>query len=262
MMPMEASVLQAVFDTTAPCAIYTGVFDSIDVYPRNGIARPLEPNIGSIGEIFDDVLYSAVLDAVGHPPCLVEAATSYIRDVMKNEFYVGLHWRYDNGDWFTYICSSSTTQKSKLRCLNMKKVKPVHLAKAIKRLFKAKTSTLYKTTFVYIATPPTLKTFKDSIYLELKKLDPYFARPARTIENYLKDRYRLYWKKQKWNNLPSILSLIEMEIMKKSSLFIYSSGSSWSKKVRVHRVKLNQEGNLVKKFERDALEEAVKEIDE
>ena len=259
-MPMKASVLQAAFDTTAPCAIYAAVFDPIDAYPRNGIARPLDPNIESSGRISDDVLYSAVLDAVGHPPCLVKAATSYIRDVMNNEPFIGVHWRYDYEDWVSRACSGAILTSVEIVCQKVKKIKPIHIAKAIKKSFKAKTSTFYETAFAYIATPPTMKTFKDSIYLELKKLDSKFARPARSVEDYIKDRYQLCWKNEKWNNLYSILSLIEMEIMKQSSLFLYSPRSTWSEKIRLHRVELDQEGNSIKKLEIDVLAEAIKEV--
>ena len=259
-MPADQAVLQTVFNTTAPCAIYASVFYSIKIQPKNGYAISMTSLNKTLESISNKGLYSAITDAVRHPPCIVKAAKNYIRDVLNNRLYAALHWRYDTGDFIRHRCRNLQPVWSKTICADLKKIKPLHIAKAIVRAVQTNSLGVNLTKDVvpvYVAALPSLKNFVDEVYAKLQQIDERFIKPSSGIRSYLKSKYSLCWEKHHWKNIEEVVSLTEMELMIGSFWFFFSRGSTWSRNVRFYRIKLDKDKTITNFYEGDILKLAV-----
>ena len=261
-MPADQAVLQSVFNTTAPCVIYASVYNSIKVQPINGYAISMKSLNKTLQSISNEGLYSAITDAVRHPLCIVKAARNYIRDVLNNRLYAALHWRYDTGDFIHHKCRNPQPVWSRTICADLKKIKPLHIAKAIARAVQSNSVAVNLTKDVvpvYVAAPPTLKNFVDEVYIKLQQIDKRYIKPSSGIRSYLNRKYFLCWEKHHWKNIEEVVSLTEMELMIGSFWFFFSRGSTWSDNVRFYRIKPNKDKTITKFYEGDVLELAVNE---
>ena len=259
-MPADQAVLQTVFNTTAPCAIYALVYNSIKIKPINGYAISMTSLNKTLESISNEGLYSVITDAVRHPPCIVKAAKNYIRDILNNRLYAALHWRYDTDDFIRVACRNSQLVWSKTICADLKKIKPLHIAKAIVRAVQTNSVGVNLTKDVvpvYVAAPPTLKNFVDEVYTKLQQIDKRFIKPSSGIRSYLKSKYSLCWEKHQWKNIEEVVSLTEMELMIGSFWFFFSRGSTWSQNVRFYRIKLDKDKAITNFYEGDILKLAV-----
>ena len=256
MMPADQTILQSVFNTTAPCAIYASVYNSIKIKPIKDYAISMTSLNKTIQSISKEGLYSTITDAVRHPPCIVKAAKNYIRDVLNNRLYAALHWRYDTEDFIRIACRNPQPVWSRTICADLKKIKPLHIAKAIVRAVQTNSVGVNLTIDVvpvYVAAPPTLKNFVDEVYAKLQQIDKRYIKPSSGIRLYLKSKYSLCWEKHQWKNIEEIVSLTEMELMINSFWFFFSPGSTWSQNVRFYRIKVNKDRAMTKFYEGDIL---------
>ena len=247
--------LKTAFNTNASCAIALSLFKWIDVTPSEQSAFPLNQNV-SLPLLSNDVLFSAVIDAIRHPPCVVNAASEYISQAFSNLKYIGVHWRYDKED-FGRVCKESW---AKYYCDNMYNIEPKTLAVAI---FNAITSEKIKECIpIYIATPSTLESFANEVYEELSKLNNFLVKPTIKLKAFLSSNYNICWKETGWKITEDIISLSEMEIMMKSTWFFYSAGSTWSEMIRPFRTDTFENNTIVKRFEANVFRLAVKAANE
>ena len=210
----------------------------------------------TIQSISNEGLYSAITDAVRHPPGIVKAAKSYIQDVLNNRFYAALHWRYDTDDFIRVACRNPQPVWSRTICADLKKIKPLHITKAIVCAVQTNSVAVNLTKDVvpvYVAGPSTLKNFVDEVYIKLQQIDKRFIKPSSGIRSYLKSKYFLCWKKHQWKNIEEVVSLSEMELMIGSFWFFFSPGSTWSQNVRFYRIKVNKDRVMTKFYEGDVL---------
>ena len=242
--------LKTAFDTNASCAIALSIFKWIDVSPSKQSAFPLNQNV-SLSSLSNNVLFSAVIDAIRHPPCVVKATSDYISEAFSNPKYIGVHWRYDKD--FGTLCKNSW---AKYYCNNMHNIQPKTLAVAICNAITSEK--INESIPIYIATPPTLERFADEVYEELNKLNRLLIKPTIKLKAFLSSNYSICWKETGWKVTENIISLSEMEIMIKSTWFFFSSGSTWSEMIQPLRTDTFDNNTIVKRFEADVFRLAVK----
>ena len=247
--------LKTAFNTNASCAIALSIFRWIDITPSEQSAFPLKKNV-SLPLLSNDVLFSAVIDAIRHPPCVVNAASKYISEAFPKQKYIGVHWRYDRED-FGSVCNESW---AKYYCDNMYNIEPKTLALAI--LNAITSEKIKKFIPIYIATPPQLESFADEVYEELEKLNKLLVKPTIKLKAFLSSNYNICWKETGWKIMENIISLSEMEIMMKSTWFFFSPGSTWSETIRPFRTDTFENNTIVKRFEANVFQLAVKEANE
>nr|XP_018670283.1 uncharacterized protein LOC108950060 [Ciona intestinalis] len=246
----DKSTLLKAYSTSAECAVYVGPFFTIRIGLKDNIASPLPANLSGVisyDEIPDDVMYSAVVDAVRRPLCIEEAAKAYIEETYNNEEYAAIHWRYDKKDWGRR-CEGVTSDA----CTIVQNVTPAHLATAIVSEIRAAENRTFK--YAYIATPPAIRDFRDEALSEIVKQNPDFINTKGDITTFLTTRYESCWENGRWENLGEIVSLVEMELMRNSQWFFHSLGSTWSSNVRPIRLKSSTDGVFVRKFEVSVLD--------
>ena len=169
------------------------------------------------------------MDSIQHPPCIVTAASAYVREVLQDKDFVGVHWRY-NKEW-KRLCILNWLKSF---CRNLDHIKPAHIAKGIAN----KLGTFVNMTRnipVYIASPPSLKDFKNEVFNELQRFSKLFLKPPKTLLEFLSEKYKSCWEETGWKVIEEIESLCEMEVMMRSSWFFYSAVSSWSENIRSWR---------------------------
>ena len=243
--------LKAAFNTTARCAIAVSLFKWIDVYPNEGVARSLTKD-ASLSSIPNSVLYSAVIDSIRHPPCVVSSALEYINEAFSNRKYIGVHWRYDEKD-FGRICKEPWA-KATFYCKNAFKIQPKVLAFAI---YNATDTSTTDSIPVYIASPPSLETFVNKVYEELEKLSEKLIKPSVKLTDFISAKYSSCWNENNWITKGNIFSLCEMEIMINSFWFFFSTGSTWSEMIRPLRTDKDKTGSTVLRYEKSVLDVAV-----
>ncbi|XP_076824685.1 uncharacterized protein LOC143470435 [Clavelina lepadiformis] len=247
--------VQRVYNSKASCTLHALSYRSVEVLPKGAISFPLFPNAGNVKEIPDDLLYSAVIDSVRLPRCITAAAEDYIRSVISDRDYVALHWRYNKEDWF----KSCQRPEKQTMCEALKKVTAEDVAKAIvdnlPPLQIENVGVGLRTRFpVYIATPPGLIKFKREVLEHMKRLNPFLQGISKELDDYLNEAgFAQCWQKAGWVSHDDIVSLIEMEIARKSKYFFYSVISSWSKNIRPLRWEWN-DGKINKLYEASIVE--------
>ena len=256
-LPSDGASLKAMFNTTAPCAIVTTIFQEVDVSLSTPVTIALEKKLAANIEAVDDnVLFSSIKDVVQHPVSIVTAAEEYETKVLQGFDYVAVHWRYNEEDWMK-VCATPSPNWSKYICENVNKIKPVHVAKSIANKLQSVID-LHNVTQsipVYIAVPTSLDDFRNNVYKELENLDISLSKPLRSLENFLVENYQSCWSQTGWNVVEEIVSLCEMEIMVHSTWFFYSPASTWSKSIRP----LRKTKSLKRKFEANVFSLAVLE---
>ena len=86
--------LKAMYDTTAPCAIVTSIFQEVDVSLATPVTIAFKKNFATnIEKMDDNVLFSGIVDIVQHPASIVTAAEEYETKVLRGLDYVAVHWR-------------------------------------------------------------------------------------------------------------------------------------------------------------------------
>ncbi|XP_078495031.1 uncharacterized protein LOC108950060 [Ciona intestinalis] len=256
----DKTTLLKAYSTSAECAVYVGPFFTILTGLKDNIASPLPANLRDVlshDETPDNVMYSAVVDAVRHPLCIEEAAKAYIKETYNNEEYAAIHWRYDKKDWGRK-CKEVTSDT----CTIVQNVTPAHLATAIVSEIQAEENRTFK--YAYIATPPAIRDFRDDALSEIVKQNPDFINTKGDVTTFLTTRYESCWGNGRWKNLGEIVSLVEMELMRNSQWFFHSLGSTWSSNVRPIRLKSSSDGVSVRKFEvsvLDAVSKVQKNVD-
>jgi len=246
-------LLKTAFNSNASCAIALSLFVWVHITPRYQSAFPLEKNI-SLHSVPNDVLFSAVTDAIRHPPCIVNAASEYIQEVFSNKKFIVVHWRYDKRD-FGRSCNPSIPKAKRYYCDNMHKIKPKTLALGI--MNATNTIAAESSIPVYIASPPLLEPFVNEVYEELEKLNKNLVKPFVKLSDFLSSKYNTCWNETGWTNKGDILSVCEMEIMIRSNWFLFSGYSSWSQVSRCFRIDTYGNGTIVKRFEANVFDFAV-----
>jgi len=242
-LPQDGASLRAIYNSTAPCAIVTSIFQQINVILHNGFPFPLERDLtANISAVDNDVLYSGIVDAVQHPPCIVEAASEYIREVLHDKEYAAVHWRYNEDDWLKE-CVEPFPNWCKYLCENIYKIKPVHVAKAIAKTMKSVVSA-DKNISIYIASPPSIKDFRNDIYIQLQEISKQIIKPTKELKDFLSEKYESCWIESGWKIPEEIESFCEMEIMVHSSWFFFSTLSTWSENIRPLRISVSTENSL------------------
>jgi len=242
-------LITSAFNSNASCAIALDLFRWLDITPNQQAAFPLKTNF-SLTSGRSDVLFSATIDAIRHPPCIVNAASEYVQKVFSSQKYIGVHWRYDKDDFGKVVCKESW---AKYYCDNMHKIQPKTVALAIHNA----TDITKKSIPIYIASPPSLKVFVSKVYEELKQLNKNFVKPSLKLNDFLSSKYSNCWEETGWTNIENIVSLCEMEIMIKSFWFFFSAGSTWSQMILPFRTDTYDNGTIVKRFEANIFDFAV-----
>ena len=243
------------YSTTAKCAVAATVFRVLDMPNSYKMAIPLKENKNHFDATNQELIF-ATLDAIRHPPCIIEAAKDYIRDVLNNQKYVAFHWRYEPTDWYPHHCGRPRIRvRWEEECVKLNKFgKPDHLAKvitqAIEKELNISNDVVNQTPIpIYIAMPTKIEKFRDDVYENILAINKNFIKPTEHIETYLTKQYEQCWKETGWINLEEMFSLCEMEIMILSEWFIFSPGSTWSANVRPYRLTKNEKGELIKRYE-------------
>ena len=251
-LPSDKKVLRTAFDTSAQCVTALSMYKWIQIGTPTGLAMSVNEvdQNASVPELPDKVLYSIIMNNVRHPPCIVGAALQYVQEVLDGRKYVGLHWRYDEQD-FLSVCRNKA-RWAKTICSKLENIKPKFVAEAIYNELQKSNQTSLPLP-VYIAAPPDEKDFVHSVYEELENLT--FTRPSMSVETFLTNKYGDCWQNHGWTNIPDIISLSEMEVMKNSFWFFYSAGSTWSQNIRPFRSYKTESGKFQKKFEADILQQ-------
>ena len=225
-LPPDSATLRSIFTTSAPCAIVTSIFNQIDVTINESAPIPSQRNFAAnVNTINDNILYAGIVDSVQHPPCIVAAASAYVKEVLQEKDFVGVHWRY-NEDW-KKLCKFPWFQSL---CDRLDVIKPEHVARGIANKLKTVVN-LTRNIPVYVAAPPSINDFRNEIYNKLQKQSKFLLKPPKTLREFLSDKYKLCWEETGWKIIEEIESLCEMEIMMRSSLFFSSVVSSWSKNI-------------------------------
>ena len=247
---LNSDSLVSEYNTSAQCAIATTVFGWIAIPQSAEIALPLKSNVNYLNATNSELI-SAVIDAVRHPPSIVKVAEDYIRDVLKNRKYIGLHWRYDEKDWVSRTCVSNEWKKT---CEKINQTTASHVAEAIVNVIKEERNISKEQTPIYIATPPSLANFVDKVYGNISKINKNFTEPTESIAMYLTKRHQKCWNANGWSIPEQIISLCEMEVMARSEWFFYSVKSSWSSNIRPFRFTVSKNGKVTKLYEKDTLQ--------
>ena len=244
-LPPDGASLRAIFNTSAPCTIVTSIFRGIDINLSKNAPYPLElDSAANIDAVDHSVLYSGIVDSVQHPPCIITAASAYVKEVLQDKDFVGVHWRYDK-DW-DRVCVKPFPSWCKFICDHLDYIKPGHVARGIANTLKT-ADNLTGSIPVYIAAPPSMNDFKNEVYSELYKLNERFIKPAKKLKAFLSEKYETCWRETGWEQIEELRSFCEMEIMVRSSWFFHSAGSTWSENIRPLRV--TSEKSLERKFE-------------
>jgi len=238
-VPSDEQSIKELFDTTARCAIFTSPFKTVKVQPQKGRVTSLDlprNSAANISKISDEAMFSAVLDAVRRPSCIVTAAARYVKSVFKGKPFVALHWRYDKNDWFKWHCIANNQAKYATACKHLPYITPLDITRAIhKKLFHWNVREPLRQV-LYAASPPSLLNFTSQVY-QLFRKDKLLDKRV-TLEAFFERHYNGCWKQSDENiNFGEIISMTEMEILTKSTWFFYSSGSTWSANIRPFRMK-------------------------
>ena len=232
----SVELIRNYFQTSASCAIVTSIFRNIPAM-TDAVPKPsVNMTISDFANVPDHVLIYPyrITKAVRHPPCIVQAAKDYIRDILKGSKFIGIHWRFDKKDW-AMNCSKSTHKYVKLICKNILNLEPAFAVKKLK-LFHEKEMPEMKNILVYVAAPPSADELKTKFYDELSNSNGIFEKPSESLETYLQKRFKHCWKQNVWiYSTADIFSLYEMELMIQSSWFLYSNPSTWSNVARLIR---------------------------
>ena len=252
----EASLRKA-YSTRARCAVYSSAWQTFGVSLKNNVGLPLEDIPSNISSIPDDELFSAVTDAVRHPPCIRKAALKFVEEVFDGQAYAAVHWRYDDKDWGMH-CRNG---KNKDVCESLEKIKPFDVASGIvkvlaRKIFQKNDSN--SSTYLYIASPPSLNQFIDEVFDAIRNLTSRIVRAQKPVEEFLKRNYEKCWERHGWVYTDYIVSMVEMEIMYYSDWFFFSPISTWSTTVLPWR-RTNISGKITRKFHASILELATKE---
>ena len=223
------------------------------------IPAPQSKNLLPLKSV-DDLRF-AVTQAVERPSCIVDAAKHYIKEVLGDLRYIGIHWRYDENDFFGGHCNRVQNVKERYAkiCKYFFFLKPVTVARAINRAFNTTVNSHVFDIPVYIAVPPSISDFRDEVYQELLQLSERYSKPKVSLESFLLHQYELCWQEFGWTCVSEIISLTEMELMTRSSWFFYAHGSSWSAYARHHRL-FERDGMIYKKFEKNNLDLVFEEL--
>ena len=252
-IPTDRKIINAAFGTSAQCVIALSIFNWISINPWSYAAVSANETLQNVSilNMTANVLYSVIANNIQHPPGVVQAAAMYATEVIAAPEYIGIHWRYDKKDWMK-LCKNPAAW-TEFICENLKTIKPHHVAKAVAEAvfddLKAFNRT-FASLPVYIATPPGEQDFANEVYDEFEKLNISYFRPSKSLEAFLTDRYSACWQENGWTNIANLLSLSEMEIMKNSFWYFYSSGSTWSGYVRRLRFVSDPNGKRKQKFEK------------
>nr|XP_026690311.1 uncharacterized protein LOC104265698 isoform X2 [Ciona intestinalis] len=247
----EVRNLKAIFNSTAKCVVFLSPFQSLSVSSTYGRMHHDHYDIPSIAKLTTTSLVETVdsyklMAAIEHetrrPPYVVKIAAEFLRDVMANNSFVAVHWRYDK-EIVSEICLTKPTDPI---CNNS--VTPGHLAVGISKVLKeiAPLNQSKNTApFIYIASPPKLKDFVTEVKTNL--LTKHYYRnlslqltPVLTtadLEKYLDAKYPRQACKDLRPTDNEFLSLIEMEICSASVAFIGSQFSSWTAVIQHYRPK-------------------------
>ncbi|CAK8689385.1 uncharacterized protein LOC143459949 [Clavelina lepadiformis] len=255
----EKSIREA-YNSKVPCALLAKAFHPLSLEVKDNIAVPLHTKEYEIKEIKNNVLYSAIVHSVRRPKCVTEAAEAYIDANIGTDEFVTIHWRYDNNDWLRVFSRFATCQA----CKFLKNISAEDVAQAVINnlpLLRGNNDTQsVNTVSVYIATPPSLKEFKLKILSHLKTLDFHMERVPLDLKVYLTEKgFENCWKNSNWVSPSEILSLVEMEIIRRSNYFFYSILSTWSGNIRPLRWK-RSDGKIKKMFEASILDLAKSEM--
>ena len=251
-LPPDGEKLRKIFNTQARCAVYMAPHYGIRISSQMNRIYDL-PFEGVNGENIEDMpdtqLYSAVVDAVQLPPCIVVTADTYIREAMNGNKFVGVHWRYDKHDWKALYCKQKKIYQT--FCDDLELITFEDIASAIINTVQASCEKKIRTDaqiFIYIAVPPSLKEFKENLLRILPLLNSNFVRPSVDLASFLTRNFQTCWKSGKWAETEETLSLLEMQVMAESEWFFYSRLSSWSDVIR-HKRARKQNGQNKKNFE-------------
>ncbi|XP_076813384.1 uncharacterized protein LOC143459948 [Clavelina lepadiformis] len=250
-------VIRSTFNTTASCALFASAYQPLMLKSKGQIAIPLDKNYTKVRQIRDDTLYMAIVDSVRRPKCITQLADAYIDANIGTDEFVAVHWRYDKNDWLRVfrglkryeLCEVITniTSEDVARAI-INNLPLLHDKKEIH------SHNISAAVSVYIATPPSLKEFKLEIFDHLEKLDRRIKKVPLDLDVYLsKSVFNKCWNSTGWVSLLDILSLTEMEIMRKSKYFFYSHLSTWSDNIRPLRWK-RSEGKIQRLFEASILD--------
>jgi len=229
----DESSIQQLFATSARCAIFTSPFKSIKVRLKNGHAQPLSTSNFDSSKIADDELFSAVVDALRHPPCVVASAQAYIDVVLQGRPFAAVHWRYDMRDWHHNHCIANNQPQYKKACKYLPLIAPIDVARAIDgkirewKVDNASCSTLY------VASPPSLDRFaKDVIALS----NACASSPRETLSAFIRRNSRPCGNDAELSiDIDEHVSMAEMEIAMRSTWFFSAWASTWSGNVVASR---------------------------
>ena len=257
---LDSISLRTEYETEAQCAIAAAVYSWIWIPASANIASPLKPDKNQFNATNVETM-SAIMDAIRHPPCIVKVAKDYIRDILKDQKYIALHWRFDREDWIRVLCKKQNLvyPALKVACPKVHNATAAHVAHSLvqaleKEINMSKNAEIHTPVPIYIASPPTLKQFRDEIYGNISKINKNFVKPLESIMTYLTNQYKECWKDNGWINLNEMFSLCEMELMIYSDWFFFSTWSTWSNNILQFRKTVDKNGNIRKGYEKSIVD--------
>jgi len=222
--------VRKMFGTSERCAIYAQPFHSLKMQYGQQHAVPLSSSTKSASRVEDNNLFSAIIEAVRRPSCIVNAASRFVAQVFHGNPYAAIHWRYDKKDWYRYHCVVHYGPKFRNACEILPSITARDIASGVENMLREETSDHFGL-FVYIASPPSVENFTKQIYDSLEFLVP--LEEKNYLKNFFSMNFQSCWKDlTNFMDVDEIVSLTEMEIMVRSKWFFYSFGSTWSENIR------------------------------
>ncbi|CBY23679.1 unnamed protein product [Oikopleura dioica] len=181
-------------------------------------------------------LMEDVINATPRPPYIKDVATMFIDEIIRQGDFIGIHWRYDLDDWMSINCKDGVQGFMGEKCsqIHSARADPTILARGVAKIVQylgEKGATRSK--IVYIATPLAEEDMIERINDWLEQNTSIKVLWSRHLQTFFDHFYQnCDVVNRDWLDL---LSLLEQEVVYRSTVFIRSVVSSWSLNVQLQR---------------------------
>ncbi|XP_039257115.2 uncharacterized protein LOC120333804 [Styela clava] len=248
---VELEDVPTAYKTNDKCALYWFPFREfhIDFPYQDALTTTKVKDLQNINQQKASIIHGDILKYL-QPPEPVQVWADEFRKQALPRDYIALHWRFDEEDFFDYLCKEGLGRNE-----FCEGVRRAHNASAIatsilRRTYDIKKEVGKTTTSLYFATPPTIKTLVDDIKTILnnnnlvrnilqnlkifEEVQPPIVISVKDLKSFLQQRHSGCDMTDP-RQLPDTISQIEMKLCEESSSFLWSRQSTWSKNVLVQR---------------------------
>ena len=212
------------FDSDDSCAVFMGYHHSLALPQLTAVSAPLQEPFDP-KKTRDRELFSAVIDAVRHPSCVQNTAEKLIAEMFGTARFVAIHWRYDLEEWGRVFSDKLYT---KYMYKNLKRIHPRDVADGVRRSLEALDITAKA---LFVSSAPSLRGFAEAVGKELD-----IEKTVIGSRDYLLNNCGACLRDNGWD-LEEVVSMLDMELCERSSVFYFSQYSSWSENVRPKRTR-------------------------